>query len=107
MSAKPHSLEEHVKMGQLIKDACNAIEEIIEYGKRHKMLLPKDLERLQKQEYQSPAIEKLRCRLDDEVFRDCPWLTNAAFGVYYRNNETITADELRQLAIATWKDARK
>ena len=98
MNNKRHTLEEHVEMGQLIKDACNTLYAIVKFGKEHDMIKPKDNERLMRQYSFSPAIEKLRCRLDDELFADCPWLTNDAFSVYYDNEKRVTVEELEMIA---------
>lgn len=90
---RSHTLEEHVEMGQLIKDACNAVRAVRKYGEEHNMLKAKDVDRLIKQEY-APALTGIRSRLDDEMFHDHPYLTNDAFNVYYHDDDVVTVDEL-------------
>ena len=94
MATKSHSLEEHVQMGQLIKNVYKAIDEVIEFGRQHDMMNSKHYERLYKMRG-SRALYGLQSNLDDEMFRDCPYLTNDAFGVYYHEDETVTAEYLR------------
>jgi len=94
---RKHSLEEYVVMGQLIKNANNAIAAILDYDKEHNMLVTKDIDRLIKQK-NAPALANIRSRLDDKMFVDHPYLTNDAFSVFYHDDETVTADELREAA---------
>lgn len=90
---RSHTLEEHVQMGQLIKDACNAVRAVRKYGEEHDMLYAKDVDRLIRQEH-APALTNLRSRLDDEMFHDHSYLTNDAFDVYYHDDDVVTVDEL-------------
>ena len=96
--SKPLTLDEHVLMGQTIKDAVNAVRKVLEVGEQLDVLQAKDTDRLIATIYRNPAFEKLRCRLDDQLFTDCPWLTNDAFSVYYHDDERASANKLRQLA---------
>lgn len=95
---KQLTLEEHVMMGQAIKDAVIAIRKVLQLGQDLDVLTAREVDRLIAAADHNPALEKLRCRLDDQLFDDCPWVTNDAFDVYYHENEQADANELRKLA---------
>jgi hypothetical protein len=92
------TLEEHVEMGQAIKDAINAIRNVLDTGERLGVLRAKEIDRLCAAAYRNPAFSRLQSRLEDEMFKDNPWLTNDAISVYYHEDERADADELRRLA---------
>lgn len=89
------TLEEHVLMGQTIKDAIKAVRKILEVGSELGALETRDVDRLIATIHRNPAFERLRCRLDDQLFEDCPWLTNEAFSVYYHDDDKADANKLR------------
>ena len=93
-----HTLEEHVEMGQAIKDAINAIRNVLDTGERLGMLKAKEIDRLCTAAYRNPAFYRLQSRLEDEMFYDYPKLTNDAISVYYHEDERADADKLRSLA---------
>ena len=95
---RPATLEEHVEMGQSIKDAINAIRNVLDVGERLGVLRAKEIDRLLAAAYRNTALMKLQSRLEDEMFHDYTWLTDDAFNVYYHENERADADELRKLA---------
>lgn len=95
MTARPrymgHSVEEHVAMGQLIKDAMNAIHAVLAYGQDHGMLYAKDSDKLMEMEHGHSVLERLRCDLENGMFHDHKWLTSRAISIYYHQDERVDA----------------
>ena len=91
------TLEEHVEMGQAIKDVINATRHVLEVGTRLDVLTAKEQDRLIAAINNNRALA-VRCPLEDKMFADLPWLTNDAFNVYYHTDERADAAKLRKLS---------
>lgn len=102
MTARPrymgHSVEEHVAMGQLIKDAMNAIHAVLAYGQDHGMLYARDIDQLIDMELGHTVLERLRSDLEDGMFHEHWWLPDRAFSIYYHPDERVDAADFAKPA---------
>ena len=100
MTARPrymgHSVEEHVAMGQLIKDAMNAIHAVLAYGECHGMLYARDIDQLIAMEHGHTVLERLRSDLEDGMFHEHRWLTGRAISIYYHQDEQVDAADFKK-----------
>ena len=93
------TLAEHVAIGQAIKDVDKALQRVLNLASPY--LTTKEIDKLM--DMTSGALRKgnvllsIQSRLEDEMFADYPWLTNEAIGVYYHDDEEMTAHKLREL----------
>ncbi|MBR2804127.1 MAG: hypothetical protein IKE20_03145 [Eggerthellaceae bacterium] len=95
------SLEQHVEIGQAIKDYRHALDRVMkltcEGGQG--FLYVKEQGKLCRLFNDGP-LEMIKSRLEGVMFADHPWLTNDATSVYYQDDERADADELREKAKA-------
>ena len=88
---KRPTLEQHVEIGQAIKDYRFAFAKVL------RLVSPFVLARTQDklcQQFNFGPIELIRSELEDAMFYDFPWLSDAALSVYYGEEECVSADEL-------------
>lgn len=87
------TLEEHVEIGQAVKDFSRALEKLI-------LLAAPFITKREQQKLTSvdTSLSVFRSDMEDAMFHDFPYLTNDAFVVYYHNDDRADADELMRLA---------
>lgn len=95
------TLEQHVKIGQAKKDFHRALRRFMDLTCTIKapghFLYAKETDKLC--DLHNVGIVDLVCsRLEDVMFKDYPWLSNDAFGVYYHDDEKMTLYELYKTA---------
>lgn len=95
------TLEQHVKIGQAVKDFRDALSKLMDLTCMAKapgnFLYAKEVNKLCML-YNTGIVEMIKSRLEDVMFADFPWLSNDAFGVYYHDDEKMTLYKLYKTA---------
>ncbi len=95
------TLEQHVKIGQAVKDYRAALDRFMNQTCMGKapgnFLYAKEVDKLCTL-YNMGIVEMIKSRLEDVMFADFPWLSNDAFGVYYHDDEKMTLYKLHKTA---------
>ena len=96
------TLEQHVKIGQAVKDYRAALTKFMNLTclaghAPGKFLYAKEQNKLCHL-FNLGAVEQIKSRLEDVMFEDYPWLSNDAFGVYYHDDEKMTLYKLYKAA---------
>jgi len=89
------TLEEHVEIGQAIKDYRKALSRVMKL--MSPFLLATENSKIGNQ-FNFGPIEKVKSKLEDVMFQDFPYLTHDATKVYYNEDERADAAELMRLA---------
>ena len=91
-TAKPMTIEDHIELGQAIKNVLKDIDHVLKLINKHDLCYKTDTGKLII--HCERLYDEFRCVAEDKMFREHPHLDNRAISVYYHDNETVTIDDL-------------